>query len=218
MSDMKYGSDASLKAVGSRLGRTGIDVDDYIEFFGYPSEVKDMRVDPKWFYPLLPGMEDFADVVTTMTQAEDLLRVKKREAFVKQIREENRGDDFNVRLTPEEIEVYLRDAEKRRALVTLTDIELREAFEKRLGVLMKNACSWTGSKSVVDDNNTFGEQESSFSDPSEVMAWLDGYQKCLVFLIDNTNHEDPSFVIRVKQKFGTRFKYNEFIFLPNKEL
>lgn len=61
----------------------GIDPEQYIRSFGYASECDSMEIDPAWFSPPLPGMEDLVECVATVAEAEDMLERKKRDAMDK---------------------------------------------------------------------------------------------------------------------------------------
>jgi len=102
----EYGDSVISENVKSFLTEDdGMDLDEYIDFFGYPDEFEEMKIDPAWFNPPLPGMDEHVDYVATMTGAIDLLEDKKREAFIKDypkvLYEEM------VQLTEEEYETWL---------------------------------------------------------------------------------------------------------------
>jgi hypothetical protein len=105
----EYGNDSIANSVRAALTDSGIGIDMYLEFFGFPDKYKEMEIDPAWFTPPLPGMDQHTDYVATMAGAEDLLDRKKQEAFEKDLSEENRWDGYNISLDDDEADMYMQD-------------------------------------------------------------------------------------------------------------
>jgi len=183
---MEYGSSAAYDRAKFRLKEEGLDIEVYLEVFGYPDKYKDMKIDPAWFNPVLPGMEDFADVVMTTAQAEDLLETKKKEAFVR-----DNGDSFFVELTEAEAETYLAGDDY--------DIDdemtwLHEDLRMTIDELIAVSDEWHIDASNLDWRGSTGEKDTSFEDSGEVLAMFICYGDYSL-KIEKENIDDDDFTI-----------------------
>jgi hypothetical protein len=106
---LHYGDEALSDSVKAALMYSGVGIDEYLDFFGFPEKYQEMGVDPGWFTPPLPGMDKDTDYVTTMSGAQDLLDTKKREAFIKDLNDQDRWDGYYICLTEEEAERFMWD-------------------------------------------------------------------------------------------------------------
>ena len=93
-----------------QLTVTGISIEDYLDKFGYPEEIEEMKVDSKWFCPPLPGFEDTTDYVVTMGGAEAVLAQKKYDAFMKYAEEKGLLTDYDsIKLNKQQADSLLSD-------------------------------------------------------------------------------------------------------------
>ena len=196
--NFEYGS--SVVAESMRYNFTkeaGIPIDVYTEAFGYPEEVDTMKVDPTWFVPALPGMEAISDpVVHNISEAEDLLEEKKREAFIR-IKGDKIVQDDNVLITEEECDELINVDNG----FLVDEYETYNQFlyddlEDTLLSLIQGVEEWDIAGDNLDWRGRSGEMTKTLKTPSDVLDIVRGYGDCTLSIKQRACEvEDNTFTI-----------------------
>lgn len=188
--EIEYGYDAVMENIRESLLEFGLDSDMYLEVFGYPDEYKDMKIDPLWFTPSLPGMEKHTDSVSTMAEAEDLLDTKKHEAFLASI-----GSDGYKALTEEEYETWSQNDEL--TSLRFEDISqfMYEDLKESIDIAIEGYKEWNVVGSNLSWRGDGGSKTLTLEDSSDVLNILTGYGDCTIKLYVNDQSNEGEFKI-----------------------
>ena len=209
-------SDSAItEEVKRHLTGIGIELSEYIEVFGYPKSVADMKIDPTWFSPPLPGMRDEnIDYAVSVSDAESILEDKKNKAFIAHCKKNNKWGDFDdsVLLSESEADKFVEDFDRISSLFEIYADVARDDIEETLSELIaKNVDedkAWRVSGRNLTWRGNGGQLIKVLEKPSDVLELFRsyrGYQLILEF-----EEDDPSCCFSISVAHHDCTSYFEF--------
>ena len=186
--DIEYGYNAVAESVKYDLIENGLEIDKYIDIFGYPDKYKDMKIEPQWFAQALPGMEEYTDNVRTMAEAIDLLDIKKNEAFV-------RDTEGYVKLTESEYEVWVDNEDFDCCRYDSVSQFLYEDLQESIGIAIEGYNKWDVEGSNLNWQGNGGSKTMTLDKADDVMAIFKSYGDCTIKLHKSDQSDDDVFTI-----------------------